>query len=224
MSAWNKAHLKVILIGNSGVGKSSFMNQYVNHRFTNTYRATIGADFLTKEITVDGRLIVLQIWDTAGTERFQSLGNALYRGAHCCLLLFDVSSMTSFSSLSDWLKEFLVQADPPEPTSFPFVVIGNKTDLRKREVGQDAHSSTPEARTSLCLAVPQRLALDWCKKVGAKYFEGSAKEGVDVDKPFQTAARAALQRYNTHTLESTGRNIQIKVEQVDDTPKAHCLC
>ncbi|XP_023693056.1 ras-related protein Rab-7a isoform X2 [Paramormyrops kingsleyae] len=205
MSAWNKAHLKVILIGNSGVGKSSFMNQYVNHRFTNTYRATIGADFLTKEITVDGRLIVLQIWDTAGTERFQSLGNALYRGAHCCLLLFDVSSMTSFSSLSDWLKEFLVQADPPEPTSFPFVVIGNKTDLRKREV-------------------PQRLALDWCKKVGAKYFEGSAKEGVDVDKPFQTAARAALQRYNTHTLESTGRNIQIKVEQVDDTPKAHCLC
>ncbi|MGH0140176.1 UNVERIFIED_CONTAM: hypothetical protein FKN15_070503 [Acipenser sinensis] len=61
MSPWGKVHLKVILLGNSGVGKSSFMNQFVNHRFTNLYRSTIGADFLTKEMTMDGNTVVLQV-------------------------------------------------------------------------------------------------------------------------------------------------------------------
>ncbi|KAF6303164.1 RAB7A isoform 2 [Pan troglodytes] len=87
MTSRKKVLLKVIILGDSGVGKTSLMNQYVNKKFSNQYKATIGADFLTKEVMVDDRLVTMQIWDTAGQERFQSLGVAFYRGADCCVLV-----------------------------------------------------------------------------------------------------------------------------------------
>lgn len=91
------------------VGKTSLMNQHVNKRFSNQYKATIGADFLTKEVMVDDRLVTMQLWDTAGQERFQSLGVAFYRGADCCVLVFDVNSAKSFETLDSWRDEFLIQ-------------------------------------------------------------------------------------------------------------------
>ncbi|KAM4612499.1 ras-related protein rab7 isoform 2-T2 [Polymixia lowei] len=176
MTEWKSPiRLKVILIGNSGVGKSSFMNRYVNERFTNMYRATIGTDFLTKQVNIDGSAVILQIWDTAGTERFQSLGTPLYRGSHSCMLIFDVTSKATFSALEMWRNEFLIQGEPPDPTDFPFIVVGNKTDLNNREVSR-------------------KKALQWCEEIGAQYYEGSAKEDLDVDKPFMTAAQAGLQQ------------------------------
>merc|ERR1712131_59304 len=122
------------------------MHKYVNQRFTNTYRATIGTDFLIKEVPIGTSTVVLQIWDTAGTERFQSLGPPLYRGSHCCMLVFDVTSKASFTALEVWRKEFLVQGDPPDPTDFPFIVLGNKTDLSNREVSQ-------------------KQAVQWCREI-----------------------------------------------------------
>ena len=85
------------------------MNQYVSKRFTSQYKATIGADFLTKEIMVDDKLVTLQIWDTAGQERFQSLGVAFYRGADACMLTYDITNPKSFDSLDSWRQEFLMQ-------------------------------------------------------------------------------------------------------------------
>ncbi|KAI5480903.1 Ras-related protein Rab-7A [Pseudohyphozyma bogoriensis] len=105
-----KVLLKVIILGDSGVGKTSLMNQYVNKRFSNQYKATIGADFLTKEVMVDDRLVTMQLWDTAGQERFQSLGVAFYRGADCCVLVYDVNSSKSFETLDSWRDEFLIQS------------------------------------------------------------------------------------------------------------------
>nr|XP_015815496.2 ras-related protein rab7 isoform X1 [Nothobranchius furzeri] len=167
--------LKMILIGNSGVGKSSVMNRYVNHRFTSMYRATIGTDFLSKTLEIDGEMVTLQIWDTAGTERFQSLGTPLYRGSHCCMLVFDVTSAASFGALDMWRKEFLVQGEPQDPSNFPFLVLGNKTDLSNREV---SHGK----------------ALQWCEQTGAEYFEGSAKQDVDLEKLFLRGAERGLQQ------------------------------
>ncbi|XP_030633529.1 ras-related protein Rab-7a [Chanos chanos] len=204
MKKWVTPHLKVIIIGNSGVGKSSFMTRYVNKHFTSRYRATIGVDFLTKEITIDSSSVILQIWDTAGTERFRSIGGTLYRGVHCCLLMFDVTSSASFAALEGWRKEFLEQAHPPEPCSFPFIVIGNKTDLENREVSH-------------------KVAVQWCNKVGAEYFEGSAKEDIDVDKAFSSAARAALLQYKKHAPEN-GREFQMTSQQPEKTPHAKCQC
>ncbi|XP_030274449.1 ras-related protein rab7 [Sparus aurata] len=195
--------LKVILIGNSGVGKSSFMNRYVNHRFTNMYRSTVGTDFLSKTVSIDGDTVTLQMWDTAGTERFQSLGTPLYRGANCCILVFDVTSRASFSALEGWRKEFLIQAEPEDPAGFPFIVLGNKTDLSDREVSG-------------------RQARQWCEEIGAEYFEGSAKDDHNVEEPFLRAARGGLQQYKKHTLENTG-HFQITCKQPRETRNT-CEC
>lgn len=98
------------------------------------FTATIGADFLTKEVVVDDRVVTMQIWDTAGQERFQSLGVAFYRGADCCVLVFDVTAPNTFKNLDSWRDEFLIQASPRDPDHFPFVVLGNKVDLENRAV------------------------------------------------------------------------------------------
>ena len=112
-----KVLLKIIILGDSGVGKTSLMNQYCNKRFSNQYKATIGADFLTKEVMIDDKLVTLQIWDTAGQERFQSLGVAFYRGADACILVFDITAEKSFEQLNSWRDEFLTQANPRDPKS-----------------------------------------------------------------------------------------------------------
>ena len=83
----------------------------------------------------------MQLWDTAGQERFQSLGVAFYRGADCCVLVYDVNSAKSFETLDSWRDEFLIQASPHDPENFPFVVLGNKIDMEesKRQVRASNH-------------------------------------------------------------------------------------
>jgi Ras-related protein Rab-7A len=90
----------------------------------------------------------LQIWDTAGQERFQSLGVAFYRGADCCVLVYDVNNTKSFESLSNWHDEFLVQASPRDPDNFPFVVLGNKIDLEENKRTVRALTNMENAWTS----------------------------------------------------------------------------
>ncbi|CAJ1933488.1 unnamed protein product [Sphenostylis stenocarpa] len=177
MPSRRRTLLKVIILGDSGVGKTSLMNQYVNKKFSNQYKATIGADFLTKEVQFEDRLFTLQIWDTAGQERFQSLGVAFYRGADCCVLVYDVNSMKSFDNLNNWREEFLIQASPSDPENFPFVVIGNKIDI-------DGGNSR---------VVSEKKARAWCASKGnIPYFETSAKEGINVEEAFQCIAKNAL--------------------------------
>ena len=86
-----------------------------------------------------------QIWDTAGQERFQSLGVAFYRGADCCVLVFDVTNANSFKTLDSWRDEFLIQASPRDPENFPFVVLGNKIDLENRQVSQQQRLTNQRA-------------------------------------------------------------------------------
>ncbi|XP_015905800.1 ras-related protein rab7 [Parasteatoda tepidariorum] len=174
MTSRKKVLLKVIILGDSGVGKTSLMNMYVNKRFSNQYKATIGADFLTRELVVQDRLVTMQIWDTAGQERFQSLGVAFYRGADCCVLVYDVTSPNSFKSLDSWRDEFLIQSGPRNPDDFPFVVIGNKIDLENR-------------------AISTKRGQGWCQsKNNIPFYETSAKESINVEQAFQAVAMSAL--------------------------------
>nr|XP_014337804.1 PREDICTED: ras-related protein Rab-7a isoform X1 [Bos mutus] len=186
MTSRKKVLLKVIILGDSGVGKTSLMNQYVNKKFSNQYKATIGADFLTKEVMVDDRLVTMQIWDTAGQERFQSLGVAFYRGADCCVLVFDVTAPNTFKTLDSWRDEFLIQASPRDPENFPFVVLGNKIDLENRQVAT-------------------KRAQAWCySKNNIPYFETSAKEAINVEQAFQTIARNALKQVGVCSIGASG--------------------
>nr|CAD2167635.1 unnamed protein product [Meloidogyne enterolobii] len=114
-----KLTLKVILLGESGVGKTSIINRFVNKKFSNCYKATIGVDFMKKQMTVDGVDVTLHIWDTAGFEKYQSLGSAYYRGADCCVLVYDLTSAPSFRAIESWRDEFLVVSNPSDPDDFP---------------------------------------------------------------------------------------------------------
>jgi len=187
MATRKKVLLKVIILGDSGVGKTSLMNQYVNKKFSASYKATIGADFLTKEVLVDDRLVTMQLWDTAGQERFQSLGVAFYRGADCCVLVYDVNNSKSFDTLDSWRDEFLIQASPRDPESFPFVVLGNKIDVEENK-----------------RMISSKRAMTFCQSKGdIPYFETSAKEAVNVEQALKLLQEMLLPRRNQRNSVAT---------------------
>ena len=184
MSSRKKNILKVIILGDSGVGKTSLMHRYVNDKYSQQYKATIGADFLTKEVTVDGdKVATMQVWDTAGQERFQSLGVAFYRGADCCVLVYDVTDASSFENIKSWRDEFLVHANVNSPETFPFVILGNKIDAEESKK-----------------IVSEKSAQELAKSLGdIPLFLTSAKNAINVDTAFEEIARSALQQNQADT-------------------------
>ncbi|KAL7176096.1 hypothetical protein ACSBR2_029632 [Camellia fascicularis] len=189
MSVRRRTLLKVIVLGDSG----------------QQYKATIGADFVTKELQIDDRLVTLQIWDTAGQERFQSLGVAFYRGADCCVLVYDVNVMKSFDTLNNWHEEFLKQANPPDPKIFPFMLLGNKIDI-------DGGSSR---------VVSEKKAREWCASNGnIPYFETSAKEDINVDAAFLSITKTAL--VNEHEQDIYFQGIPDVVSETEQ--RGGCAC
>lgn len=171
--------LKVIILGDSGVGKTSLMHRYVNDKYSQQYKATIGADFLTKEVIVnDDKVATMQVWDTAGQERFQSLGVAFYRGADCCVLVYDVTNAKSFDNIKSWRDEFLVHANVSSPETFPFVILANKVDVEESKK-----------------VVSSRSAQELAKSLGnVPLFFTSAKDAINVQDAFEEIARSALQQ------------------------------
>ncbi|KAM3290178.1 ras-related protein Rab7 isoform X1 [Capsicum chacoense] len=198
MSLPLRSLLKVIVLGDCGVGKTSLVNQYVFKKFREQYKATIGADFATKELEIGERVVTLQIWDTAGQERFHSLGVAFYRGADCCILVYDVNVPKSFETLQHWHEEFIKQADLTEPEKFPFVLIGNKVDL-------DGSTDT----------VSEKKAKEWCGCRGnIQNFMTSAKQDYNVDAAFLCAAQLALANEDDHNI--------WQATVVDEEMPSHC--
>ena len=128
MSYKRKTFVKLIVIGDSSVGKTSLIQRYVNKTFVSQYSATIGADFLSKEVLIDDKVCALQIWDTAGQEKFQSLGPAFYKGSEGCIIVYDITNSQSFENVKIWREEFLNHSSPKNPEKFPFLIIGNKVD------------------------------------------------------------------------------------------------
>jgi len=166
---------KIVVLGESGVGKTSLLLRYVQNKFTIATKSTIGSDFLSKEITAEGRPILLQIWDTAGQERFQGLGTSFYRGADGVCFVFDVTRKKTFEELAAWKKAFLIQVGHEGNNDFPMIVLANKVDLENREV-------------------TKREVDEYCQKEGITYYETSAKENIKVDKAFEHIAKLILSR------------------------------
>ena len=124
--------VKVVLIGDTGVGKSNLLSRFTRNEFSMDSKTTIGVEFATKNIPVDGNKIVkAQIWDTAGQERYRAITSAYYRGAVGALLVYDMSRSSTFENVERWLKELRDHAEP----NIVIMLVGNKADLaHKRQV------------------------------------------------------------------------------------------
>lgn len=123
-----KAFLKAVVVGDSFSGKTSLSKRYMTGKYSQDYRATVGADFFSTRVSHNDGDYSLQIWDTAGQERFQSIGSAFYRGSECAVLVFDLTKSTGLASLEKWKTEVLNHTGSDDE-DMPFIVLGNKCDL-----------------------------------------------------------------------------------------------
>lgn len=123
---------KVLILGDSGVGKTSLMYRYVNDKFPYQSQATIGADWFNKEVEVDGKKVTLQIWDTAGQERYRSLSSAFYRGASGVLFCYDITNGKSFDNLDSWMDEYNNNFNS-KSEDINTLIVGTKSDLPSTE-------------------------------------------------------------------------------------------
>ena len=118
---------KIVIIGDSGVGKTSLMNIFLGNEFNSQQQITIGVDYGIKKINLRENEIKLQIWDTAGQEVFRSISKSYYRGAHGAFVVFDLSRKSTFANVEDWIKELYSQ-NP----NVQVMIIGNKSDVKKQ--------------------------------------------------------------------------------------------
>lgn len=128
---------KVLIIGDPTVGKTSFVQRYVNNLYRRDYKMTIGVDFALKVIKwSDSQNIKMQLWDIAGQERFTSMTRVYYKDAHACIVMFDLTQRLTFQNTVKWKKDLDAKCTLPDGTSVPCLLLANKCDLKHREVEQ----------------------------------------------------------------------------------------
>ncbi|XP_035207768.1 ras-related protein Rab-7L1-like isoform X2 [Stegodyphus dumicola] len=129
---------KVIIVGDAMVGKTSFVQRYVNDVFRNDYKGTVGVDFAMKVLwKSDHEVIKLQLWDIAGQERFTWMTRVYYRDAQGCVVIFDLNKRSTFNSAMKWKKDVDAKCQLPDGSLLPAILLGNKCDLPVRDVNQD---------------------------------------------------------------------------------------
>ncbi|KAI5161550.1 hypothetical protein NEAUS03_1641 [Nematocida ausubeli] len=168
--------LKLLIIGESNVGKTSILQRFIDNKFEKTFSTTIGIDFRSKAIKVDGKEIELQIWDTAGQERFFSITRSYYRGSDGIFLTFDLTSESSFASLTKWIGEIKEKVDE----KVPVFLLGNKKDLLK---GSESEINLL-ATVSRIKEISEELKVPW--------YSTSAKSGENIEEIFMDMARTIL--------------------------------
>ncbi|CAK5076858.1 unnamed protein product [Meloidogyne enterolobii] len=160
---------KLLIIGDSGVGKSSLLLRFSDNTFSANYITTIGVDFKIRTITVKGYKVKLQIWDTAGQERFRTITSTYYRGTHGVVVVYDVTTQDSFSNVKRWLHEIETNCENVQR-----ILVGNKLDEPTRRV------------------VSEVDARRFADSIKINYFETSAKENLNVEQMFQCITELVL--------------------------------
>ncbi|KAL3848728.1 hypothetical protein ACJIZ3_010610 [Penstemon smallii] len=193
---------KLVLIGDSGVGKSNLLSRFTKNEFNLESKSTIGVEFATRSLNIDGKVIKAQIWDTAGQERYRAITSAYYRGAVGALLVYDVTRRPTFENALRWLKELRDHTDP----NIVVMLIGNKSDLRH------------------LISVSTEDGKDLAERESLYFMETSALEATNVDNAFtevlaqihQIVSRKAVELTDeaaASSIPSKGETINVK----DDT-------
>lgn len=200
---------KILLIGDTAVGKTSLINRFTDDSFNETFISTIGVDFKVKTVAIDGKIAKLQIWDTAGQERFRTITSSYYRGSQGVVLVYDVTNEESFNNIELWLSEVEIHAGKDVSK----ILIGNKTDLKHQRV------------------VPCEKALKLANKYQMYYVETSAKDSENVETSFISLANLIKLKYrnqsvNVNKIEERlfyGDNKIIKLLDHDKIDEQCCL-
>ncbi|XP_066575711.1 ras-related protein Rab-10 [Amia ocellicauda] len=164
--------LKIILVGDSLVGKTCILQRYIDHNFNHSYVSTIGIDFKVKTLHVNGKFIKLQIWDTAGQERFHTISTRYFRGAHGLLIIYDITNVLSFDNVVWWMKDVDVNAGE----NVDRIILGNKCDLEDKRV----------------ISKEKGQQLAW--EHGVKFFETSAKDNINIEQAFSILVEDILKK------------------------------
>jgi len=183
-------NVKLVLLGEAAVGKSSLVLRFVSDEFQENKEPTIGAAFLTQKCQLSNRTIKYEIWDTAGQERFASLAPMYYRNAQAAVVVYDVTKPASFIRARHWVNELKAQGSP----NIVIALVGNKHDLTNEEEGsepgpvkpdaEDDSTEAPSTGRKVAYSDGQKLADD----EGLLFFEASAKTGLNVRKIFLAIA------------------------------------
>lgn len=197
---------KVLLIGDSGVGKSALLTRFTDRTFTDSYMITIGVDFKIQTIKLDDKIIKLQLWDTAGQERFRTITSAYYRGANGIIIVFDLSDKETFDHVKIWMAEIENYSNDVK-----LMLIGNKNDIEgsKRQVSYED-------------------AKEFADKLGISYIETSAKTSINVKEAFINMAYELKQFYTNRslfdigTLHKNNTNIEIKKVKIGKSEIDSC--
>ncbi|XP_068594694.1 ras-related protein Rab-27B-like [Brachionichthys hirsutus] len=188
--------IKLLALGDSGVGKTTFLHRYTDNKFNRKFTTTVGIDFREKRVVytetgADGRTeknfkVHLQLWDTAGQERFRSLTTAFFRDAMGFLLMFDLTDQQSFLNVRNWMSQLQANAYCDSPD---IVLVGTKADL-------------PYVRD-----VHMKQAKDLADRYGIPYFETSALTGVEVDQAVSTLLDLVMKRMEQSTYGGRGSEL-----------------
>jgi len=190
---------KLLLIGDSGVGKTCVLFRFSDDAFNTTFISTIGIDFKIRTIELDGKRIKLQIWDTAGQERFRTITTAYYRGAMGILLVYDVTCEKSFENIRQWLRNIEQHASEDVQK----LLLGNKCDMEHKRV------------------VSTERGASLASECGIKFYETSAKNNVNVEEAFTVMARAIKEVMDTRVNHPSKKdNLELRGIPGDD--KKNC--
>lgn len=200
----------VVLIGDSGVGKSNILGRFTRNEFNLDSKSTIGVEFATRTVNVDDKTIKAQIWDTAGQERYRAITSAYYRGAVGALLMYDISKGDSYENVSRWLTELREHADP----QIVIMLVGNKSDLKHLR------------------AVPTEEAKAFAAENNLLFIETSALDASNVELAFQNILTEIYRMYADQTLQADfnqtrptqGQTISFTPQPDDDNAKKAGQC
>ncbi|XP_005105033.1 ras-related protein Rab-15 [Aplysia californica] len=197
--------VRLLLVGDAGVGKTCMICQYANREFHHSHITTLGVDFKMKVINLDGKRVKLQIWDTAGQERFESITKQFYTRAQGCILVYDICDRKSFDSIAKWIvyiKEYARQRKS-------VILVGNKSDL--------------EAKRVVSREMGQSLA-DFYK---IPFYESSAKDPESLELPFKDVCRGILRAEPENNVadDSLAENVLHAASQTEDVKLSRgCPC